>query len=95
MMGLERINGKTKTFMQIATAVTAIVLVTLWFEARYAKAADVKAMQQDVGKVVTVLTINYITRKTVLELKKANGGLTAAETVELKSIYEILATLEK
>jgi hypothetical protein len=39
------------------------------------------------------MKVNAITKKTVLELKKANGGLTAAETVELQGIYEILKTL--
>lgn len=91
MKMLEKLNGTTKVILSII----AIVAAAAAFDATYARAADVRAMQQDVGKVVTVLTINYITRKTVLELKKANGGLTPAETVELKSIYEILATLEK
>lgn len=91
MKVLEKLNGTTKTIVGLA----AVVGLALTFNSYFAKASDVEAMQQDVGKVVSVLKINYITRKTVLELKKANGGLTAAEVVELKSIYEILATLEK
>ncbi len=91
MLGLEKLNGTTKLILSVAAIITL-----LWtFDNHYAKASDVRGMQQDVSKVVTVLTMNYITRKTVLELKKANEGLTAAETVELKSIYEILTTLEK
>jgi hypothetical protein len=39
------------------------------------------------------MRVNAITRKTVLELKKANGGLTAEQQVELNGIYEILKTL--
>ena len=88
---LDKLNGTTKAIIGIA-----VVLGIAWqFDGHYAKASEVRAMQQDVGKIVSVLTINYITRKAVLELKKANGGLTPAETVELRSIYEILATLEK
>jgi len=87
---LEKLNGTTKLILSIV----AIVVLAWQFDGHYAKASDVESMQQDVGKVVTVLKINYITRKTVLELKKANGGLSAAEAVELKSIYEILKTLE-
>jgi len=91
MLGLEHLNGTTKAII----SVVAIIILAWQFDGHYAKASDVVSMQQDVSKVVTVLTMNYITRKTVLELKKANEGLTAAETVELKSIYEILTTLEK
>ena len=90
MKVLEKLNGTTKLILSIV----AIVVLAWQFDGHYAKASDVESMQQDVGKVVTVLKINYITRKTVLELKKANGGLSAAEAVELKSIYEILKTLE-
>lgn len=91
MKVLEKLNGTVKLIISLVV----IVGFLFTFDSYYAKASDVTGLQQDVGKVVTVLTINYITRKTVLELKKANGGLSAAETVELKSIYEILATLEK
>lgn len=91
MLGLEKLNGTTKAIL----SVIAIVAAAYTFDSHYAKASDVRSMQQDVGKVVSVLKLNYITRKAVLELKKANGGLTPAETVELKGIYEILATLEK
>lgn len=88
---LERLNGTTKAILGVA----AVVVLAWQFDGHYAKAADVQELQQGVGSIVTVLRVNAITRKTVLELKKANGGLTPAETVELKGIYEILATLEK
>ena len=91
MLGLDKLNGTTKAILSVA----AIIVLAWQFDGHYAKASEVQALQSGVGKIVSVLTINYITRKTVLELAKANGGLTPAETVELKSIYEILTTLEK
>jgi len=91
MKFFDRLNGTTKVIVSLVV----IIAAAYTFDSHFAKASEVAGLQQDVGKMVTVLTISYITRKTVLELKKANGGLTAAETVELKSIYEILATLEK
>jgi len=91
MVGLDKLNGATKAILGVA----AVVVLAWQLDGYVAKASEVRELQQGVGKIVSVLTINYITRKAVLELKKANGGLTPAETVELKSIYEILATLEK
>ena len=91
MKYLERLNGTAKTLVSLAV----LIGVALTFNSYFAKASEVEELQQGVGKIVSVLTINYITRKTVLELKKANGGLNASETVELKSLYEILKTLEK
>lgn len=88
---LEKLNGTTKTLVSLAV----LIGVAFTFNSYFAKASEVQELQQGVGKIVSVLTINYITRKTVLELKEANGGLSAAETVELKSIYEILKTLER
>ncbi len=91
MKVLDRLNGTTKLIL----SVVAIVILAWQFDNHYAKASEVQALQEGVGTIVSVMRVNAITRKTVLELKKANGGLTAAETVELKGIYEILATLEK
>lgn len=88
---LDRLNGTTKLIISIGV----IVVASYTFNNHYAKASEVEALKKGVGTIVSVMRVNAITRKTVLELKKANGGLTAAETVELKGIYEILATLEK
>jgi cellobiose-specific phosphotransferase system component IIC len=86
---LENLNGTTKAIIGIA-----VVIGIAWqFDGHYAKASDVETLQQGVGTIVSVMKVNAITKKTVLELKKANGGLTAAETVELQGIYEILKTL--
>jgi hypothetical protein len=91
MLGLEKLNATTKAILGVAACIAL-----LWqLDGYVAKAADVQELQQGVGTIVTVLTVNAITRKTVLELKKANGGLTPAETVELKGIYDILKVLEK
>lgn len=53
-------------------------------------------IQKDTAAIVNVLKVQYITQKTVLELKQASpGGLTPAEKVELNGIKEILETLSK
>ena len=90
MKVLDRLNGTTKLVLSIG----AIVVGAYVFDNHYAKASEVEDLQNGVGTIVTVLRVNAITKKTVLELKKANVGLTAAETVELKGIYEILAALK-
>jgi len=89
MIGLEKLNTTTKAIIGVA----AVVVLAWQFDGHYAKAADVQELQQGVGTIVSVMRVNAITRKTVLELKKANGGLSAAEQVELQGIYEILKTL--
>jgi len=86
---LEKLNGTTRLIISIV----AIVVLAWQFDGHYAKAADVEELQHGVGTIVSVMKVNAITRKTVLELKKANGGLSAAEQVELQGIYEILKTL--
>lgn len=91
MIGLEKLNGTTKAILGVA----AVVVLAWQFDGHYAKASEVQELQQGVGTIVTVLTVNAITRKTVLELKKANGGLTAEQQVELNGIYEILKALGK
>ena len=91
MMILDKLNGTTKAILGVA----AVVVLAWQFDGHYAKASEVQELQKGVGTIVTVLTVNAITKKTVLELKKANGGLTPAETVELEGLYEILKTLEK
>jgi hypothetical protein len=88
---LENLNGTTRAIIGVA----AVIVMAWQFDGHYAKASDVEALQQGVGTIVSVMKVNAITRKTVLELKKANGGLSAAETVELNGIYEILKTLGK
>jgi hypothetical protein len=89
MIGLDKLNGTTKAIIGIA-----VVIGIAWqFDGHYAKASEVQELKQGVNTIVTVLKVNAITKKTVLELKKANGGLTPAETVELQGIYEILKTL--
>jgi hypothetical protein len=90
-MILDKLNGTTKAILGVA----ACIVIAWQFDGHYAKASEVEALQQGVGTIVTVLTVNAITRKTVLELKKANGGLSPAEQVELNGIYEILKTLGK
>jgi hypothetical protein len=89
------LNGKTKLIVQVMICVVAIVSATLTIEGRFAKAADMMVVQQSTEKLVTVLTINYTTRKAILALKKAKGTLTAEEQVELTGIVEILAELRK
>ncbi len=91
MLGLEKLNATTKAILGVA----ACIVIAWQFDGHYAKASEVQALQEGVGTIVTVLTVNAITRKTVLELKKANGGLNPAETVELKGIYDILKVLGK
>ncbi len=91
MLGLEKLNATTKAILGVAACIGLVYT----FDGHYAKASEVEALQEGVGTIVTVLTVNAITRKTVLELKKANGGLSPAETVELKGIYDILKVLEK
>jgi len=91
MKFLDRMNGTTRLILSIC----AIVVLAWQLDGYVAKASEVQELQKGVGTIVTVLTVNAITRKTVLELQKANGGLTPAETVELKGIYDILKVLEK
>jgi hypothetical protein len=88
---LENLNGTTRAIIGVA----AVIVMAWQFDGHYAKASDVEALQQGVGTIVSVMKVNAITRKTVLELKKANGGLTAEQQVELNGIYEILKTLGK
>ncbi len=88
---MDKLNGTTKTLISLAV----LVGLSLTFNSYFAKASEVEELKKGVTIIVTVLQVNAITKKTVLELKKADSGLTAAETVELKGIYEILDALEK
>ncbi len=91
MKYLERLNGTTKVLVSIVVLVAALY----GFDTHYAKASDVAAIQQSTGTILDVLKIQYLTRKGVLELKKEQRTITPAESVELRGIITILATLEK
>lgn len=55
----------------------------------------VTGVQQDTTTIVEVLKLQYISRKTILELKQAREGLTPAEQVELRGTIQILKTLSR
>jgi hypothetical protein len=91
----QHLNGKTRLLVQFSTIVVAIVIGTLGFEARYAKSADVEPIKTSVESLVAAMTIQQVTRQTVLNLKKADGSITPAESVELAGIERILEALER
>lgn len=91
----QHLNGKTKLVVQTFGFMASVVLATLWFEGRYAKAEDVKPIQESVYSLVAAMTIQQVTRQTVLNLKKANGSITPEESVELAGIEKVLKVLEK
>jgi hypothetical protein len=90
----QRLNGKTRILIQFSTIVMAIVIGTLGFEARYAKSADVEPIKSNVQSLVAAMTIQQVTRQTVLELKMAEGTITPEEEVELKGITKVLEALK-
>ncbi len=98
----ELLNGKLVLIRNIVALVTVVVATTLWFESRYAKAADVQAVQrkvqqveQDTHLLIDVYKIEKRSRLAVLQLKAAQGGLTPAEEVELDSLEEIIDKIDK
>lgn len=89
------LNGKTKMVVQLVTIVTAIVFATIAIEGRYAKAGDVKSIESSVNGMVAAMTIQQVTRQTVLQLKAAAGTITPEEQVELDGITKVLQALQK
>lgn len=87
------LNGKTKLVIQTTGFVVSVVLATLWFEGRYAKASDVEPIKADVSALVAAMTIQQVTRQAVLDLKAANGTITPEEAVELAGIKKVLTAL--
>jgi hypothetical protein len=99
---LAKLNGTTKLLIQTGIIVGAVIGFIATFDSHYAKASDVEqiqktqaAMAESQATTNAVLLIQYQTRKTILELKRAAEGLSPAEQVELQGIYDILAKLEK
>jgi hypothetical protein len=86
----QKLNGTTK----LIVIATAIVLATIGVEARYAKSSDVQPINQKVSALVAAMTIQQVTRQTVLELKVADGSITAEERVELTGIVKVLDALK-
>ena len=86
----QRLNGTTK----LIVIATAIVVATLGVESRYAKSSDVEPINHKVSALVAAMTIQQVTRQTVLELRSANGSITAEERVELAGIVKVLDALK-
>lgn len=93
--------GENKGKVVSVALVTGIVALVFMFEDRYALAKDVQEQQQSIqhlGKqqanTNTFLKLQVQMRKTILEMKKAQQGLSAAETVELNSLPEQIKALD-
>ena len=86
----QRLNGTSK----LIAVVVAIVVATLGFEARYAKSSDVEPIKANVSALVAAMTIQQVTRQTVLNLRVANGTITPEESVELAGIVKVLDALK-
>jgi len=86
----QRLNGTTK----LIVICSAIVVATLGVESRYAKSSDVAPINQKVSALVAAMTIQQVARQTVLELRVANGSITAEESVELAGIVKVLDALK-
>lgn len=89
------------TLITIFSLVGMIVTSALYIEDRFAHQRDLDELQVQVvvlkeeyqrtsGKVLDILKNQAISRKTILELREANGTITAEETVELINLKETL-----
>ena len=92
---LEKLNGRLRFWTILAAGAVFIVTTTVTVENRYAKASEVKQVQEAANTILAVLRIQNVARKAVLDLKDAQGTITPAERVELKGLIQILATLPK
>jgi len=90
---MERVNGRLKFWSLIGAGVLFIITTTVLIEDRYAKASDVEPIKASVSSLVAAMTIQQVTRQTVLNLKKAGGSITPEEQVELDGIDKVLDAL--
>ncbi len=99
---LEKLNGTTRFLIQTGIIIGAVLGFIATFDSHYAKASDVEEIQKTQAAMAAsqattnaVLLIQFQSKKTILELKRAGEGLTPAEQVELQGIYDILKKLEQ